>query len=410
MATKHQSRVKVLIIGGGFGGVKALRQLYQNPRLDITLITDQETFRYGATIWRATTGYLKNTSYIPIASLVPVAPNVTLLFDTVEKIDREQRTIQTKSGTAHHYDYCIIGLGVVTSYFGIKGLEEFSYSIKSSEGFDKFRDHLHRELLEENALDKNYVVVGAGPTGVELAAALRSYMKQVARKHRLKRTKVNMELVEAAPQVLPMLSEKASRVTHKRLRKLGVQVMTKTVVKGETKNTVRVGTESIPTHTVIWTAGVTNNPFFANNPKQFTLNEKKRVVVDEYLRVDNHTFVIGDSAATKYSGLALTALHNASYVAKYIHASLDHKTIAPYKPLKPLTIIPVGEGWSVLEWRKLTISGRFASLLRTMYDFVGYSEVLGWRQAFAIWLRRNQRHEDCLHCRTLRSAKPAKIA
>lgn len=395
------SKTKILVIGGGFAGVKTVRKLYKNPNLDITLITNEPTFRYGATIWRATTGYLKNTSYMPVVDLIPKSPNVHLAFDMATKINREKREVTFSSGETLSYDYCVIGLGVVTSYFGIKGLEEFSYSIKSSEGFDKFREHLHQELIDENALDKNYVVVGAGPTGVELAAALRSYLKQVAKKHHLRSSKVNMELVEAAPRVLPMLSEKASRLTHKRLQKLGVHIQTNTAVKGETKNTINVGGVSVPSHTVIWTAGVTCNPFFTDNASQFTLNERKRVEVDDHLRVDEHTFVIGDSAATKYSGLALTALHNAGYVAKVIELATHKRTMPAYKPLKPITIIPVGEGWSILEWRKLTMSGRVTSWLRTLYDFVGYGEVMGLRGAFGIWLRRNKRHEDCEHCHSL---------
>lgn len=391
-------KIKVLIIGGGFAGVKTARNLYKNPDLDITLITDQETFRYGATIWRATTGYLKTTSYMPIIDLMPKGSNVNLEIDKVEKIDRQSKKITTKSGKTHSYDYCVIGLGVVTSYFGIEGLDEYSYSIKSSSGFDAFRNHLHDELTKENALDKNYVIVGAGPTGVELAAALKVYLKEIAGHHGILKKKVNLELVEAAPRVLPMLLPKASKVTFDRLKHLGVKIMTGKTVKAETANSLKVDDTSIPTKTVIWTAGVTNNPFFEANADQFSLNDKKRVVVDEHLRVDDHTFVIGDSAATKFSGLALTALHNASYVSRYINHDIKGERIRDYKPLKPVTIIPVGENWSVFQWRKVVFSGRFASYLRTFYDFIGYSEVMGVRAAWNVWVKRNKKQESCPDC------------
>lgn len=400
MATK---KTKIVIVGGGFAGIKTLHKLYKNPQFDITLITDQDTFRYGATIWRATTGYLKESSYIPIASLVPDAPNVHFMLDTATKIDRQTQTITLKSGQDLQYDYCVIGLGVVTSYFGIDGLEKYSFSIKSSSGFDKFRKHLHEEVIEQNALDKNYIVVGAGPTGTELAAALKTYLKEVAKQHKIKKSHVNMQLVEAAPRVLPTLLPKASQVTHKRLVDLGVHVMTGKVVKGETSTTLTVDQLSIPTHTVIWTAGVTNNPFFNDNATQFTLNERKKVVVDSQLRADAHTFVIGDSAATEYSGLALTALHNASYVAKVISLESKGKDVPNYKPLKPVTIIPIGDGWAVLQWRKIVFSGRIASLLRVIYDFIGYSEVLGVWAAYKIWRKRNDRHEDCHNCSAISS-------
>lgn len=392
-------KINILIIGGGFAGIKAVRNLYKNINLEITIISDQETFRYGATIWRATTGYLKDMSYIPIDTLLPHAPNVKFVQDTAVKIDRKKRKVVTTSGTTYSYDYCIIGLGVVTSYFGIEGLEKYSYSIKSSSGFDEFRHHLHDALLQDHALDKNYVVVGAGPTGAELAAALKTYLKEIAHHHGIKKSKVNIDLVEAAPRVLPMLLPKASKVTLKRLQHLGVKVMTDKVVKAETATTLKVDDKSIPTKTVIWTAGVTNNSFFNDNADQFTLNEKKRVVVDEHLRVDDHCFVIGDSAATKYSGLALTALHNASYVSWYIARDLEGYRIRPYKPLKPVTIIPIGDKWSVFQWRNIVLSGRLASWMRTIYDFIGYSEVMGLKAAWKIWLKRNKKQESCPMCK-----------
>lgn len=392
-------KIKVLIIGGGFAGIKTVRNLYKNTDLDITLITDQETFRYGATIWRATTGYLKDTSYIPIIDLIPKGSNVALKIDRVVTIDRDNRRVVTSSGKNYSYDYCVIGLGVVTSYFGIDGLEKYSYSIKSSSGFDEFRNHLHDELTKENALDKNYVVVGAGPTGVELAAALKVYLKEIAGHHGIIKKKVNLELVEAAPRVLPMLLPKASLVTDKRLRSLGVRIMTGKTVKAETATSIKIDNSSIPTKTVIWTAGVTNNPFFTENANQFTMNEKKRVIVDEHLRVDEHTFVIGDSAATKFSGLALTALHNASYVSRYINHDIKNERIRNYRPLKPVTIIPVGENWSVFQWRRLVISGRLASHLRTVYDFIGYSEVMGVKAAWNVWVKRNKKQESCPDCK-----------
>lgn len=391
-------KIKVLIIGGGFAGVKTARNLYKNNDLDITLITDQETFRYGATIWRATTGYLKNTSYMPILDLMPKSSNVILEIDKVERIDRKNQKVTTESGKTHSYDYCVIGLGVVTSYFGIEGLEKYSYSIKSSSGFDEFRSHLHDELTKENALDKNYVIVGAGPTGVELAAALKSYLKEIAGHHGIIKKKVNLELVEAAPRVLPTLLPKASEATYARLKSLGVRVMTDKTVKAETASSLKVDDTSIPTKTVIWTAGVTNNPFFNNNADQFNMNEKKRVIVDEHLRVDDHTFVIGDSAATKFSGLALTALHNASYVSRYIIHDIKGERISNYKPLKPVTIIPVGDNWSVFQWRNIVFSGRVASIFRTLYDFIGYSEVMGTRAAWNIWIKRNKKQESCPDC------------
>lgn len=393
-----EKKIKILILGGGFSGIKSVHELYKNKNIEITLITNEETFRYGATIWRAATGYLKETSYIPIRSLIPNSTNVRLVLDKVSKIDRINKKVLTESNKDYSYDYCIIGLGNVTSYFGIEGLEKYSYSIKSSSNFDKFRTHLHDELIKNNQLDKNYVVVGAGPTGVELAAALKTYLKTIAKHHNLKSKKVNIDLIEAAPRILPSLLPMTSNKTHKRLKKLGIKIYSNHKVESESAKSIQVNGRSIPTETVIWTAGVTNNPFFIKNNDQFTLNKNKKVIVDDHLKVDPYLFVIGDSADTKFSGLALTALHNARYVAKIIKRELDNKSTPAYLPLKPITIIPVGKNWSVLQWRNFVISGRVANFFRILEDFVGYSEIVGIKKAYNIWLKRNKKHEDCPIC------------
>lgn len=391
-------KTHILILGGGFAGIKLLRQLRYQPNLEITLITNSHTFRYGATVWRAATGYQKDDSYIPIESMVGIYPNLTIVYDEAVKIDREVRQVKTKNGQVFTYDYCAIGLGMVTTYFGIDGLAKYSYSIKSSSGLDKLRRHLHQEVISRGVLDKNYVVVGAGPTGVELSAALRSYLKEIARLHKLKYPKINVELVEAADHILPTTPKKVGVLTHKRLRKLGVRVLTGKQVKSENEKFIVIDKRRIPTHTVVWTAGVTNNPFFAHNKNQFILNEHKKVVVDGYLRIDPHVFVLGDNAATPYSGLALTAIHNARYAAKVIIRELEDKRIKPYRPLFPMTIIPVGKGWAILQWKSLIITGRSASFLRAVLDVVGYAYVIGYPKAWQLWQHRNDREELCQIC------------
>lgn len=391
-------KTHLLILGGGFAGVKLLRQLRYQSNLDITLITNSHTFRYGATVWRAATGFRKDDSYIPIEGLIGIYPNLTIIYDEAVSIDRKKRVVKSKSGKILSYDYCAIGLGMVTTYFGIDGLEKYSYSIKSSRGLDKLRKHLHQEIISDGVLDENYVVVGAGPTGVELSAALRNYLKNIACNHKIKHPKINIELIEAADHVLPTMPKKAGLHAHKRLRKLGVRVMTGKQVKSESEKYIVVDKRRIPTHTVVWTAGVTNNPFFIANSDQFSLNDHKRVVTDSYLRVDPHVFVMGDNAATLYSGLALTAVHNARYVAKVITRELENKRIRPYKPLFPITIIPVGEGWAVLQWKSLILTGRFASYLRSVLDIVGYAYVMGYPKAWQLWQHHNDREELCAIC------------
>lgn len=389
----------LVVVGGGFAGIKLLRKLRYHPDIQITLLTDDRNFRYGPALYRTATGHRRSESWLSIHELTSKMHNVTVRYEAATKIDRKQRVIQTKSGARFRYDYCVIAIGVVTSYFGIKGMEDHSYTIKSERGIEKLREHLHQVLVDDQALDTNYVIVGAGPTGVELSAALRAYLKKIAKFHHIRRSKVNLELVEAAPRILPSFNKAASKKTTRHLRRLGVKIMTNKKVLAETDNSLIMGDRKLPTHTVIWTAGVSNNPFFLNNADQFTLNDRKRVVVDDHLQVDPYTFVIGDNAATPYSGLALTAVHNAGYVGKAIIRLHKKKHLRKYHPFAPISVIPVGPNWALLQWKQFVLAGPVASLMRIAADLIGYSDVMGPRRAFSMWLHRNKQEEDCTLCK-----------
>jgi NADH dehydrogenase len=255
--------------------------------------------------------------------------------------------------------------------------------------------------MDEPAPDKNYVVIGAGPTGVELSAALTSYMKDVVRKHGLRRRRINVNLIEAAPRVLPASSLRISQKTVQHLRKLGVKVLLNKKVEGETGDQLVISGKTIPTRTVIWTAGVTNNPFFAANKSAFTLNDHSKVVVNDHLRVDENVYVIGDNADTPHSGLGLTAVHNARYVSKDIKKRLAGIEITPaYKPMTPATAVPVGPHWGIFQYRNIILWGIPAAILRSLADLVAYNDIVGPIKAIKIWLRSDSREEICTVCQT----------
>lgn len=216
----------IVIVGGGFGGVKLARSLADYEGISMTLISDNMDFRYSPALYRTATGHRNKESSVPLKTLLGDIKKLHLVQARAKQIDRAKRTITTAGGTSFSYDYAALALGVVTSYFGIEGLEKFAYGIKSIKEVDRLRAHLHQELVNTSALDKNYVVVGGGPTGVELASALRYYLTRMAKRHHLKRDKVNIELIEATDRLLPASSQRASRLTRKRLRQLGVKVLT----------------------------------------------------------------------------------------------------------------------------------------------------------------------------------------
>jgi NADH dehydrogenase len=304
---------KVVIVGGGFGGVKAALELSKDDRFNITLISDRDTFRYYPTLYHTATGGLKRQSSISLQELF-AEKSVSIVLGEAATIDRKAHTITLKDNRSYRYDTAILGLGVTTNYFGIPGMQEYSYSIKSIEEAERFKQHVHKQLADEHQPDPHYVIVGAGPTGIELAGALPQYIREVMAKHDIRHRAVHVDLIEAAPRLLPRMPKDYSRAVAKRLRRLGVKLYTGQAVQGLAADSLTVSGKPIRSHTVIWTAGVTNHPFFKDNG--FTLTNRGKVTTDMYLQADDNVYVIGDNANTPYSGMAQTALYDGAYVAR----------------------------------------------------------------------------------------------
>ena len=398
MATTPQTKPQVLILGGGFGGVRAASQLSRNSDLEVTLISNLTTFAYYPQFYHSATGGSRSESALPLTDVLD-GTRVKLVKDVIVAIDPEARTVTSIDGvTKYQYDDLVMALGCVTNYFGITGLKEFSYGIKSIEEAEEFKLHLHDQLMAEHKPDLNYVVVGGGPTGVELAASLGIYLKRIMKLHAIARRDYQIELVEAAPRILPRSSEAVSARVQRKLESLGVKVLTGSTVKAETAAALELEGQSIATRTVVWTAGTSVNPFYYANSPHFQLARGGRVMVSGHLEAKDHLYVIGDNAATPYSGLAQTAVRDADYVAADISRARAGHARPAYHPVAPISVIPVGENWAVAEWRGHAIYGFVGFVLRRLADLAGYSDIERWGKAVRVWLE-DSRHEDgCKTC------------
>lgn len=393
---------KVLIVGGGFGGVKAAVDLAKNGHFNVTLLTENDNFRYYPTLYRMATGGKRANSSIPLREIFNDL-RITIRQGVAVKLDRAGRQVITEDGKAYDYDILVIGLGVVTNYFSIPGLKDFAYGIKSEEDASKLKDHLHHQLIDEQQPDLNYLVVGGGPTGIELAGALPAYLKQVMVSHGLKKRSVNVRLIEAAPRLLPRSPKRVSRIIRRRLRRLGVKLHIGKVVSGQTADALMVNGKAIRSHTVIWTAGVTNHPFFAKN--NFVLMNHGKVATDVYLQTEPNIFVIGDNANTPYSGLAQTAVRDGAFVAKNLKRQAKGKRMKAYAPKLPISVIPAGRRWAVASWGNLYVHGWLGWLLREAADFVAFNDLETWPAAARQWTTGFEEEETCPKCQP--SADPA---
>jgi NADH dehydrogenase len=385
----------VLVLGGGFGGVKAALELADDPRISVTILSDDSDLRYYPTLFHTATGGPKANSSIPLTRIFE-DKTVEIINGQAVSLDRKAKSVTTVDGRVFQYNSLIISLGVVTNFFGIPGLPEYAYSIKTQAEVARFKAHLHQQLNEDKKPDLNYVIVGAGPTGIELAGALPAYLKQIIKNHNLGARKVHIDLIEASPRLLPRLAKDISNKVQKRLRKLGIRLYVGSAVQAETADELTVSGKPIRSHTVIWTAGVTNNPFFKEN--QFVLSGRDKVGVDAYLQAEDNIYVIGDNANTPFSGLAQTALHDGEFVGKNLKRKASGKNFKSYVVKQPITVIPAGPHWAAVLWGGVHFTGRSGWLIREAADIMGFHDVEPWPLAMKQFLTEFVDQDDCPIC------------
>ncbi len=388
-------KLKVVIVGGGFGGIKAALELAEDRRFHVTLISDRTDFRIYGALYRVATGGTRQLSSIPLTEIFADKP-INILHDKAVSLDRKARVITTGVNHKVPFDALILGMGVKTNYFGIAGLAEYSFGIKRLTDAEKLKRHLHQQLLDERQPDLNYVVVGGGPTGIELAGALPDYIRKICRQHGLPNRKIHVDLIEAAPRLVPRMPKDMSRSIARHLRKIGVKLYLKTAVQAQTADALMINNKPIRSHTVIWTAGISNPSFFSE--QGFQLAKNGRVRVDHYLQTEPGIYVIGDNADTPYSGMAQTALYDGHFVANNIKRIADNTEPVPYKAKKPIYVLPAGPNYAAVLWGPVRIYGRLGWLLRRAADLVAYHDYEPWALATKRWLKEDAEEEPCMHC------------
>lgn len=391
--TKH----KALIIGGGFGGVKTALELGRNPKFEVTLVSDEENFRYYPSLYRTATGGSKNVASIPLDEIFLDYPGVTIVKGKIKSIDRKNKVATTSGGTNFEYDVVVLALGMVTNFFGIPGLDEFAYGIKTLEEAERLKKHLHKHIVETKHPDLNYVVVGGGPTGIELAGALGDYVRHICKKHGVKKQSIHVDLVEAADKLVPRMPIGVGKKIERQLKRKGVKIYLKSAVKSESQDELLVNDKPIRSHTVIWTAGMANNSLFTEGAA-FQMATNHKVRVDQFLQTEPGVYVIGDNADTPYSGMAQTALYDGEYVAKNLIRLANNEDPLPYVAKKPIYVLPAGPNWAAVLWGRLRIYGRLGWLLRRSADLRAYADYEPLFGATKHWFAEYETEDLCELC------------
>lgn len=416
---------RILIVGGGFAGIFCAQKLNQlfGDTAKITLVSNKPHFEYHAALYRIVNEGTPLQACIPLQEIFKDT-NVEVSIDTIESIDSRAMIAYNTNHERYHYDYLVLGLGSENAYFGIPGINKYSYSMRSIPEALKLARHIH-DTLEEHKNDSDHsmeiAVIGGGPAGVELAGELAVHTKEVVAKHHLKDSAVQIELIEAMEHILPMLSQAEANQITERLKALGVKVSTKTKVQEGIETGLKTDNGIIKTKTVIWTAGAKASQLYSN--WGFLTGKGGKVEVNEFLQAEippakvpgqeaiegkkseeltkeyvHNIFIIGDGANVPASGQALPACKMGTITAQNIYNSSNKQSLVKYQQPISLLILPVGHNWAFAKISAWTFSGILGAIIHRLWNFYFFSTLLSPAKAISIIRREHQTCDICQTC------------
>ena len=377
---------RVVIVGGGFGGLTAAQALRRAP-VDVTLIDRRNVHLFQPLLYQVATGGLSPGDIVsPLRWVLRRHRNTRVWLSEVTGIDPMRHMVLFSDGTDLTYDTLVLGTGVGNHYFGHDEWVSRAPSLKTIEDAIEIR---RRVLLAFEAAERDpdpreraawltFVVVGGGPTGVELAGALSELARDTLRHdfRSIDPAGSRILLVEGVDRVLPTYPPSLSRKCHRALERLGVTVRTETFVTEITDVDVALktasGVERVATRTVLWAAGVKANSLGAALAEKTDtkLDKAGRVIVEPDLSIPGHpdVFVIGDLAYVEQDekplpGVAPVAMQQGRYVAKVIKHRLAGKPYRPFRYNDRGQLATIGRARAVADLRGVRFSGYPAWLL-----------------------------------------------
>jgi len=299
--------MKLIILGGGFGGLRLARKLNNKPGFEITLIDKFNYHQFQPLFYQvATAGLDASNISFPLRKVFQKSKNIRFRMAEVDSIDTSSKTVHTNEGD-YKYDVLVIATGATTNFFGNKNLEEYAFPMKSTvealqlrhKLIHNFEDALHAVNEEELQRLMNVVVVGGGPTGVELSGAIAEMKKYVLPKDypELDFSKMNIYLLEGTAKTLGAMSEASSKQSAVYLKSLGVTVLTETLMSDYDGKTVLLKDgKKIPSSLVIWAAGIKGNIPVGIDASLIARGNRIRVNAHNRVEGLKDVFAIGDIA------------------------------------------------------------------------------------------------------------------
>ncbi len=390
---KTPEKPRVVVVGAGFGGLTLARAL-RNVPVEVVLIDRQNYHTFQPLLYQVATAGLEPEEIAhAVRGIFQRQRNFRFRLGAVVDVDRTTRQVCLESGEKIAYDYLVLAAGLTTNYFGMKGAETHGFPLKSLSEAIALRSHVIRQfeqansdpsLIEEGAM--TFVVVGGGPTGVEMAGALLELFQKVLRKDfpHLAVDRARVVLVEASPQLLGAFHEKSQAYAYDKLNRRGVEVrLGAPVVDVQAQAVTFKSGEVIPTQTLIWAAGV--RPVALADALGVAQVRGGRIVVEADLSVPEHPeiFVIGDMAASRddagdlHPQLAPVAMQGARHVARQIKHRLAGRPATAFRYRDKGIMATIGRNAAVAE---LPVGPRSSGFIAwVMWLFLHLVLLIGFR-------------------------------
>lgn len=389
---------RVVIIGGGFAGIEIARGL-KNKDVQVVMLDRNNYHTFQPLLYQVATAGLEPDSIAgPLRKLFDDHKNFYFRLGTVDLINPQAKTIETSIGYLK-YDYLIIANGSRTNFFGDNELRDKAFPLKQVPQALDLRSHIlqnyEKAVLINDPKERqklmNIVIVGGGPTGVELSGAMGELKMHVLPKDypELNFDDMNIYLIEGSPKLLGTMSEEASRKAVDYVRKFGVNVMLNTIVKkydGEVA-TLSDGS-SIPTHTVVWAAGVLGN--LIDGLGKEVVVRGNRIKVDEFNRVEGYKdiFAVGDIAymptpdwPNGHPMVAPAAMQQGQQLAKNLLRYTKGEAMLPFKYKDKGSMATIGRNRAVVDLGKIKFQGLFAWFV---WMFVHLISIIGFRSKVVV--------------------------
>lgn len=393
-----QDRHHVVVIGGGFGGLQLVNGLAGAP-VRVTLIDRRNHHLFQPLLYQVATTLIATSEIAwPIRHLYRDRPEVTTLLGEVTGVDAAAKAVTLRGGQAIGYDTLVIATGTTHAYFGHDEWEPVAPGLKTLEDATTIRRRVllafeQAELEEDPAIREallTFTVIGAGPTGVELAGIIAEMAHRTlpSEFRRIDTRQARVILVEAGPRILAAFSEDLSDYARRELERLGVEVRTGTPVTACTAEGVTIGETFVASRTLVWAAGVQASP--AARWLGIAEDRAGRAIVSADLQAPGHDdiFVIGDTAAVTYDGgkpvpgIAPAAKQQGAYVAKVIRARLaGGKPPGDFHYRHQGSLATIGRRAAIIDFGRFKLKGALAWWI---WGIAHIYFLIGTRSRFAV--------------------------